>query len=143
MKRKGILILLLALAVAAAMLASACSKKPQTLEEYAAQNQEINEDIDTATQDSDVNVEIKGNDIIYSYDLSTVDGYSEEVVKNEAVVEALTSALESSADNFSNICTTVQDATGLTGIRVIVKYNFGEEEIISRSYDSNGIIEES
>lgn len=119
---------------------SACGNKkaePQTLEEYAANNEEIQNSIVSAMEDSQVAVSIKGNDILYSYDLSNADGYTEDIVKDEKVVESLQASLENGAPTFVGIIKTIEEETGMTGIRVIVTYNFGDEEIASRTYTEN------
>lgn len=142
MKKKTTVTILLIMSLTVSMLASACGKKPETLEDYAKENSEISDRIAETTESSDVKISISGNDIIYTYDLAAIDGYSEEVVKNDAAVEALGDALDRSGDNFVKICGSVQDATGLSGIRVVVNYNFKDEAVVTRTFTSEGAAEE-
>jgi hypothetical protein len=140
MKKKAITALLLIMTLCMSLALSACGNKkaePQTLEEYAANNEEIQNSIVSAMEDSQVAVSIKGNDILYSYDLSNAEGYTEDIVKDEKVVESLQSSLEKGAPTFVGIIKTIEEETGMTGIRVIVTYNFGDEEIASRTYTEN------
>lgn len=140
MKKKSITALLLIMTLCMSLALSACGNKksaPQTLEEYAANNEEIQNSIVSAMEDSQVAVSIKGNDILYSYDLSNAEGYTEDIVKDEKVVESLQSSLEKGATTFVGIIKTIEEETGMTGIRVIVTYNFGDEEIASRTYTEN------
>jgi hypothetical protein len=77
MKKKAITALLLIMTLCMSLALCACGNKkaePQTLEEYAANNEEIQNSIVSAMEDSQVAVSIKGNDILYSYDLSNAEG---------------------------------------------------------------------
>jgi len=146
MKKKAITALLLIMTLCMSLALSACGNKkaePQTLEEYAANNEEIQNSIVSAMKDSQVAVSIKGNDILYSYDLSNAEGYTEEIVKDEKVVESLQASLEKGAPTFVGIIKTIEEETGMTGIRVIVTYNFGDEEIASRTYTENDKLPEA
>lgn len=134
--------LLLILVLAAALTAAGCSKKPETLEEYAESNSEISEKIGEVSESSGVNIEIKGNDIIYSYDLASIEGYTEEVVKNEAAVEALSDALDKSGENFVSICKSVQEAAGISGVQAIVSYTFNDEVVVSKTFTAEGAVGE-
>lgn len=130
------------MALAASLLVSACSKKPETLEDYAQRNSEISETISETNESSGVQIEINGNDIIYSYELSSIEGYSEEVVKNEAAVEALSDALDSSGENFVRICGSVEEAAGITGVRAIVSYTYKDKVVASRTFTADGASEQ-
>lgn len=137
MKKKCLISLLLMILISAAVSMSACKSatpEPQTLEDFAKNNEDIQESIDSAATDSNVVVEIKGNDIIYTFDLANMEDYTEELVHNEQVVENLKNALDQSASTFEGIARSVQDATGIQGIRTIVKYVYGDEEIAAQTF---------
>ena len=138
MRKKCLTALLLMLALCAAISMSACKKGdsgPQTLEDFAKNNEDIQKSIDSAATDSNVAVEIKGNEIIYTFDLANMEEYTEELVHNEQVVENLKNALDQSASTFEGIAASVQEATGIDGISTTVKYVYGDEEIASQTFE--------
>ncbi len=138
MRKKCLTALLLMLALCAAVSLCACKKGdsgPQTLEDFAKNNEEIQESIDSAATDSNVVVEINGNEIIYTFDLAKMEEYTEDLVHNEQVVENLNSALDQSASTFEGIARSVQEATGIEGISTTVKYVYGDEEIASQTFE--------
>lgn len=144
MKTKKVFALLLVLVLTASVFMTACGKKgsgksekPQTLEEYAVKNPDVQKSIDEATSQSDVEVEIKGNDVIYSFELSKMDGYTEDVAKDPAVVENLQKALDNAGGTFGGIAKTLEDATGLSGIRVVVYYTYEGETLATQTFDSS------
>lgn len=146
MKKKSIFILLLIMAMTASVFMTACSKsskggsktsEPETLEQYAVSNPDVQKSIDEATSDSDVEVEIKGNDVIYSFELSKMEGYTEDVATDPAVVENLQKALDNAGPTFGGIAKTLEDATGISGIHVIVKYTFNGEELATQTFDAS------
>ena len=99
-RRNSLFALLLMLALSAAVFMTACkggTQEPQTLEDFAKNNENIQESIDSAATDSNVVVEIKGNDIIYTFDLANMEEYTNELVHNEQVVGNLQKALDQSA----------------------------------------------
>ena len=71
--KKRTLIVLMIMAVISALCFTACGSK--TLEKYVKDNPDVQESIDSAMSDSNVAVEIKENDISYTFDLSKMDGY--------------------------------------------------------------------
>ena len=68
--KKRTLIVFLVMAVISALCFTACGKEEMTLEKYVKDNPDIQESIDSAMNDSNVVVEITGNDISYTFDLS-------------------------------------------------------------------------
>ncbi len=137
MKKKLSIAFLLILTICAAMLVTGCkpkATKPKNLEEYAAKNEHVQKIIDSAMTDSNISVEIKGNDVIYTFDLNTIEDVTEDTVKDERVVENLQKALDSGAANWQSVIKTIQDETGLTGVRVIVYYQYEGETIVSQTF---------
>lgn len=149
MKKKSIFILLLIMTLTASVFMASCSKiggkgkgssenkKHETLEEYAVSNPDVQKSIDEATSDSDVEVEIKGNDVIYSYELSKMEGYTEDVATDPDVIESLQKALDNAGPTFGGIAKTLEKATGISGIRVIVRYTFKDEELATQTFDAS------
>ena len=149
MKKKSIFILLLIMTLTASVLMASCSKiggkgksssknkEPKTLQEYAVSNPDVQKSIDKATSDSDVEVEIKGNDVIYSYELSKMEGYTEDVATDPDVIENLQKALDNAGPTFGGIAKTLEEAPGISGIRVIVRYTFDGEELATQTFDAS------
>ena len=146
MKRKSIFALMLILMLAASVPLASCSKsggsggkssEPQTLEQYAVDNPEVQESIDQAMAGSDVKVELKGNDVIYTFDLANMEGYTEDVAKDPDVIESLQSALDNAGSTFGGIALSLETATGISGIRVIVNYTYEGEVLATQTFDSS------
>ena len=148
MKRKSIFALLLIMILASALFMTACGKsgssgssggssEPKTLEQYAINNPDVQKSIDEATADSDVEVEIKGNDVIYSFELSKMEGYTEDVAKDPEVIESLQSALDNAGPTFGGIARTLENATGISGIHVTVNYTYDGELLATQTFDSS------
>ena len=129
---------LLAMLVGMTMIMTACggASEPKTLEKYAADDPEIQESIDSAMNDSNVLVEIKENSIIYTFDLSTMEGYTEELAKDETIIAALQSALEAAGSTFGGISKSIEEATEISGISTIVNYTWGDEVLVSKEFTS-------
>ena len=136
--KKKILLVLLAMLVGMTMILAACgggaADEPMTLEKYAADDTEIQESIDSAMADSNVLVEIKENSIIYTFDLSTMEGYTEELAKSEAIIEALESALDSAGSTFGGIAKSIEEATEISGISTVVNYTWGDEVLVTKEF---------
>lgn len=133
--KKRLILLVLAFTVAAAMIMTACGgNKSRTLEMYAADHPEIQEKIDEAVKDSDVVIEIKDNDIIYSFDLSKMEGYTEELAKSEEIKSALEKALGDAGNLFGNISKQIEESTEITGINTVVNYTWGDEVLVTKTF---------
>lgn len=137
MKKRSLIALFMILAVLSAMCLTACgSKEAMTLEKYVKDNPDVQESIDSATGDSNVKVEIKGNEIIYTFDLSTMEQFTEESAKSDAVIAALEDALAGASGTFGNISKTIEDSTEIQGISTTVNYTWGEEVLVTKSFTS-------
>ena len=135
--KKRTFIVLMIMALITALCFTACgSKEEMTLEKFCADNPEVQESIDQAMADSNVLVEIKENAIIYTFDLSKMDGYTEEIAKSDVVKENLTTALDAAAGTFGNISKSVEESTETQGISTVVNYNWNDENIVTRTFTS-------
>ncbi len=142
MKKKSILSILICLTLIFSMVALAsCSSTPETLEEYVASNEDAMDEINEAADSAGLDVTISGNDIIYSYDIANYDGITEEVAKSDTMVDSLQSALESADSTFSGICEDLEEESSIEGIRIIVNYTYGDENLVSMTFDKSGIVE--
>lgn len=145
MKKRSLLSIIMVIMLASALF-TACGGKgssseggnagTDTLENYAKNNKEVQESIDKATSDSDVEVSIKGNEVTYSYELSKMDGFTEDVAKDESVVKSLQTALDNAGPTFGGIAKTLEEATGIKGIKVTVNYTYGDDVIATMTYTS-------
>lgn len=125
------------MAVLSAMVFTACgSKEAMTLEKYIKDNPDVQESINSAAGDSNVNVEIKGNDIIYTFDLSTMEQFDEETARSEAVISALEQGLDGAAASFGGVSKSIEDATEIQGINTTVNYSWGDEVLVTKTFTS-------
>lgn len=137
MKRRNLIALFMMLAVLTAMCFTACgSKEPPTLEKYVQDNPEVQESIDAAVGDSNVGVEIKGNEIVYTFDLASMQQFTEETAKSDDVIKALDDALTAASGTFGGISKSMEEATEIEGISTIVNYTWGDEVLVTKTFTS-------
>ena len=137
MKKRLSFILLMVLAIAIVMCFNACGKdEPMTLEKYVQDNSDVEESIDNAMAESNVLVEIKENTIIYTFDLSKMEDYTEELAKNDAIKEALTKALDAAGATFGGIAKSIEESTEIQGISTVVNYTWGDEVLVTKTFTS-------
>ena len=85
MKKKGLISLLMAFVMSLSLMATACNSAPKTIEEYINNDKEAMEEVQDAADTSGLEVSFSENDVIYTYDLSKIDGATEEVIKSDMV----------------------------------------------------------
>lgn len=134
--KKRTLIVFLVMAVISALCFTACGKEEMTLEKYVKDNPDIQESIDSAMNDSNVVVAITGNDISYTFDLSKMDGYTEELAKSDEIVKALDEALGAAGGTFGGIAKSLEEQTKITGITTTVTYTWGDEQLVTKTFSS-------
>lgn len=141
MKKKAF-ILMLILAVFSTMVLTACGGS-KSLEQYVADNPEMQESIDSAKEGSNVEIKIEGNEITYIFDLSKMDGYSEDIVKDEEVISSLETSLISSGPTFGGISKQLEEQTKVKGITTTVNYTWEDEVLITKSFTSADAVEDT
>ena len=57
------------------------------------------------------------------------------------MVEQLTSALESTGDTFASLCKQLEDESKIEGVQIIVNYTFGDEVVVTKTFNSSGAAE--
>lgn len=139
MKRKGLFAVLLSLVLIIAM--TACNSSPKTIEEYINKDKEAQEQVQQAADQAGLTVAFKGNDVIYTYDLSSIENVTEEVIKSDIMVDQLTSTLESTGDTFSGLCKQLEEESKIEGIQIVVNYTYGDEVIVTKTFNSSGVVE--
>lgn len=128
------LILMLAMVMSVSMLMTSCGSDPSTLEEYVAQDSDLQEQLDSlADSQEGMAVEIKDNQIIYTY---TYPQQIDEDVLDDVKAQ-FESAMESTASTFEGIASSCEEETGISGITVKVVYlNNDGSEIYSSEYSA-------
>ena len=159
MRRTKLAVLLLSLMLIMTMMLAACgssgsssgseegtvteetTEETNTLESYLKTNEEMKKSIENAAADTDgMEIKVEGNSIIYSYKIEAVEGYDESADMEE-VKKSLDEGLaeDKAASTFGNICKSVEDATEISGISVVVEYLAGGEVISTRTFTSADI----
>ena len=133
---------MLILAVFSTMVLTACGGS-KSLEQYVADNPEMQESIDSAKEGSNVEIKIEDNEITYIFDLSKMDGYSEDIVKDEEVISSLETSLISSAPTFGGISKQLEEQTKVKGITTTVNYTWEDEVLITKSFTSADAVEDA
>ena len=133
---------MLILAVFSTMIFTACGGS-KSLEQYVADNPEMQKSIDSAKEGSNVEIKIEGNEITYIFDLSKMDGYSEDIVKDEEVISSLETSLISSGPTFGGISKQLEEQTKVKGITTTVNYTWEDEVLITKSFTSADAIEDT
>ena len=134
--KKRTLVVVMIMAILTVLCFAGCSKEPMTLEKYAKDNPDVQESIDKAMSDSNVVVEIKENDIAYTFDLSKMEGYTEELAKSDSIISALDQALGAAGETFGGICKSLEESTEITGITTTVNYTWEDEVLVTKTFTS-------
>ena len=109
---------------------------PLTFEEFAKNDSSIQDKIGV-DESSGVSVAIEGNELIYTYDFSKMDGdYKEETIKSDDVKNALKDALAENGATFGNIAKVMEEASGIEGVSVVVEYTWEGDEVFSQTFTS-------
>lgn len=138
MKKKGLVALLITFVMMMSVMASACNSAPKTIEEYVNKDKDAMEEVQKAADSSGLTVSFKGNDVIYTYDLAGLSGVTEDVVKSDLMVEQLTSALENTGSTFASLCKQLEDESKISGVQIVVNYTYGDEVIVTKTFNSSG-----
>lgn len=134
--------LLLGMVIVLAMGLSLCAcgggggeaDEPLTLEKYAAENADFQEQLDSySEEDNLVVVTAEGNNLIFTYDTEQM-GISEEMAQSDSIKDALNEELEKQKDTFISTANTIKNTTDVPEVNVVVRYMFGDQEIASQTY---------
>ena len=141
MKKKALMSLLLVFVMIMSLMATACKSEPKTIEEYINNDKEAMQEVQDAADTAGLTVSFSGNDVIYTYDLSTIDGATEEVLKSDIMIEQLTSALDSTGETFMGLCKQLEEESKIEGVHIVINYTYGDEVLVTKTFDSNGAVE--
>lgn len=138
MKMKRFFVTLLTIVTACSLMLTACgSKEPATLEESIAKDTEVQEEFNevvASAEEQGVKVEVKGNEIVYTFDITGMDGLTEELATSDELKTTLTEAMNAQADTFKDIAANLSEETGISGISVVVNYMYGDEMIATGTF---------
>ena len=140
MKRKNMIAMLLAFVMSFSLMATACGS-PKTIEEYIEKDKEAAEQVQKAADTAGLTVDFSGNDVVYTYDLASIDNVTEEVIKSDMMKEQLSSALDSTTDTFVGLCKQLEEESKIEGIQIVVNYTYGDEVIVTKTFNSTGAVE--
>jgi hypothetical protein len=140
MKRKSMVALLLAFVMSFSLMATACGS-PKTIEEYIEKDKEAAEQVQKAADTAGLTVDFSGNDVVYTYDLASIDNVTEDVIKSDMMKEQLSSALDSTTDTFVGLCKQLEEESKIEGIQIVVNYTYGDEVIVTKTFNSSGAVE--
>ena len=139
MKKKGLISLLLLLVMAMSVFLASCGG-PKTIEEYISKDSDAAKQVQEAADTAGLGVEFSGNDVIYTYDISTIDGVTEEVGKSDMMIEQLGSALDSQGNTFIGLCKQLEEESKIEGVQIIIKYMYGDELLVTKTFNSSGAV---
>lgn len=144
--KKRTTIVLMIMAVLTAMCFTACGKKAApTLESYINDHPEVKSEIDEQMGTEGlqgVTIEFSGNEMIYNFDLASMQNVTEEIAKAEETKAALDQGLEAQSATFVNVANTIldtlkQDGAEIDTVQVTVNYKYGDELITTRTFDAD------
>lgn len=160
MKKKSLLILLLILTLCVSLFMTACGgssssdsaapadaaeeaveEAEKTLEDLDAEQGFLDNIVDESGEMDGVGVAFKGNDLIYTYDFSKNTDVTEEAMKDPVVVDSLQQALDTGSSDFVEMVKQLESQTGITGVRVVINYTWGDDILCTATFDSEGIVE--
>ncbi len=140
MKKRSIIAFLLCFVMMLSVFLTACGS-PKTIEEYIGKNKEAAEEVQQAADTAGLAVDFSGNDVIYTYDISTIDGVTEEVGKSDMMIEQLGAALDSQGNTFVGLCKQLEEESKIEGVQIIINYTFGEEVLVTKTFNSSGAVQ--
>lgn len=137
-RKNRVFVIVLSMILMSSFIFASCASKPDNLESFLKSNDEVKTDIDAAAESAGMTVEVKGNDVIYTYDLSNIEGVTEDMLKDEAMINTLQTSLDSMEDTFVETCKKLEEETGFTGIKMIVNFTYGDEVLVTQTFTSAG-----
>lgn len=136
-KRKSLYTILLGMLLSFGMLFTACAEKPGTIEELVNSNADVQQEIQTAAENAGMTVEIKGNEIIYSYDLASIEGATEDALKDEAMIKSLQSSLDEQKPVFTKLCKDIESEAEISGVTATVNFTYNGETLVTKTFTSS------
>ena len=131
--------------VISVMCFTSCGSKKATLETYMNDHPDDRAKVEETVASSGMtglSVEFSGNEMIYTFELSGMEGITEEYIKSDIAKQLFESGLENQADTFKKVANTVLDEVrknekSIESISLTVKYTYNDEVITSATYESD------
>lgn len=133
-KRKTAILFITVLAMICTFALTACG--PKSLESYVESDADTKAAIEEMAETEGLDVDIKGNDVIYTYDIASISGVTEELATSDDMKQQLSSALDSQKSTFESLVSTLEKETKFDNVRIIVKYTYNGEEIVSQTFEN-------
>ena len=110
----------------------------QTLESYLEEHEDIKEQLVNASAGQE-NLEIwaEENTLIYCYDLGSQLQTDYDEAMAATLAQSLEESLKSTVNAFSNICSVLQDETGIEDIHTLVRYIWGDHIIYEEDFTAD------
>lgn len=133
MKKKSLFSILAVAVLLISMVLTSCGED-KTLESYVNNDKDLKEKIQQIGEDSGLGVEIKGNDVIYTFDIETL-GVTKDMVDDNLKTE-LEKALDTQKGTFVSVVDTLEEETEIDGIRIVINYTFQDEVLVNKIYEN-------
>ena len=133
--------------VMSAICFTSCGSKKATLETYMNDHPDDRAKVEESVASSNMpglSVEFSGNEMIYTFELSEMEGITEEYIKSDIAKQLFESGLETQADSFKKVANTVLDEVrknekSIESISLTVKYTYDDDVITSATYESDPV----
>lgn len=110
------------------------SEASETLERMFSENRSAFKTLLEAAKQDGMDIDISNNDVTYTCDLSGREGITENSIKDPETVKKLEAGISEREEDFKRTCRELQDENGIEGVRVIVRYTFGNSVIASQTF---------
>lgn len=107
----------------------------ETLESYMNSNPTVMEQAKSSV-DENMTVSVSGNTLTYVYDFSKMEGIDKDTALSNTMKDSLDSTLDSYSSTFSSLCSTLESATKIKGIKILVKYTYGDDVISQKEFEA-------
>ncbi|HHW94783.1 MAG TPA: DUF4854 domain-containing protein [Mogibacterium sp.] len=134
MKKKSLFSILAVAVLLISLVLTSCGEEDKTLESYVNSDKDLKEKIQQIGEDSGLGVEIKGNDVIYTFDIETL-GVTKDMVDDNLKTE-LEKAQDTQKGTFVSVVDTLEEETEIDGIRIVINYTFQDEVLVNKIYEN-------
>lgn len=122
----------------AALLLVGCTKEgePRTVESIVSSNDDVAATIQNGADEAGVNIDIKDNTISYSYDISIVDGVTDEMIEDEDFIKSIETSIGVQKNSLAKVCKTIEKKANIEGVIINVLYTYNDKEVAGASFTS-------
>ena len=132
---------LLSVLTISALLFAGCTREtePKTVETIINTNEKVSEAVNAVAKDTGVDLLIEGNTITYTYDISKVDGITEEMMDDEEFIDSLKTTLKSHEEILANTCKTIEDEAEIEGVQAVARLTYGDKSVVDITVTSDSL----